>query len=91
VVVISVWCFKVYVCFCFSKKNKYTWWIASIRHRKTRHSMLQSFPAYAVYSAIHFQDLACWAPEPVASGQSARQRSGTRAEPGGEEEDYVFV
>jgi hypothetical protein len=53
--------------------------------------MLQSFPAYAVYSAIHFQDLACWAPEPVESGQIARQRSGTRAEPAGEEEDYVFV
>ncbi len=83
--------------FLFLEKNKYTWWIASIRHRKTRHSMLQSFPAYAVHSAIHFQDLACWVPEPVASGQTvasgqiARQRSGTRAEPAGEEEDYVFV
>ena len=65
--------------------------------RGTRHSMLQSFPAYAVHSAVHFQDLACWVPEPVASGQTvasgqiARQRSGTRAEPAGEEEDYVFV
>ena len=59
--------------------------------------MLQSFPAYAVYSAVHYQDLASWAPEPVASGQTvasgqiARQRSGTRAEPAGEEDDYVFV
>jgi len=53
--------------------------------------MLQSFPAYAVYSAIHFQDLTYWTPEPVPSGQSASQRSGTRAEPAGEEEDYVFV
>jgi hypothetical protein len=53
--------------------------------------MLQNFPAYAVYSAIHFQDLTYWTAESVPSGQSARERSGTRTEPEGEEEDFVFV
>jgi hypothetical protein len=53
--------------------------------------MLQNFPAHTVHSAMHFQYLTNWAPEPVARGKKARQRSGTRAEPPGEEEDYVFV
>jgi hypothetical protein len=53
--------------------------------------MLQTFPAYAVHSATLFQDSVCWAPEPVASTQSARQRGGTHVEPTADEEDYVFV
>lgn len=53
--------------------------------------MLQSMPAYAVHSAMHFQDLSFWPSEPVASGQIARPRSGARTEPEAEEEDYVFV
>ena len=53
--------------------------------------MLQSFPAYAVHSVMHFQDCGYCPREPVASGEIPRQSSGTRAESGGEEEDYVFV
>ena len=33
--------------------------------------MLQSFPVYTVHSAMHFQDLAYWAPEPVAKAPNA--------------------
>ncbi len=56
--------------------------------------MLQSFPVYAVHSAIHFQDFGYWPPEPVASGKKARPKctkKSTYVEPVGEEEDYVFV
>ncbi len=53
--------------------------------------MLQTFPAHTVHSAMHFQELANWAPEPVATGKNIRQRSGVHVEAEGEEEDYVFV
>ena len=53
--------------------------------------MLQTFPVHTVHSAMHFQYLTDWAPEPVASGTNVRQRSGTYVEAEGEEEDYVFV
>jgi hypothetical protein len=75
----------------FSKKNKIH--VVNFKHKTqtTRHIMLQTFPAHTVHSAMHFQDLAYWAPEPVAKGKNARQRSGIHVEAEGEEEDYVFV
>lgn len=52
-------------------------------------SMLQSFPPYAVHSAMHFQDSGYF-PAKGAAGKKNKPKS-TRVESAGEEEEYVFV
>lgn len=51
--------------------------------------MLQSFPPYAVHSAMHFQDSGYF-PAKGAAGKKNKPKS-TRVESAGEEEEYVFV
>ena len=53
--------------------------------------MLQSWPAYTVYSAMHFQDFVYWPPEPVARETHTKPSGSTHGKSAGEEEDYVFV
>ena len=58
--------------------------------------MLQGFPAYAIHSAMHFEDYVYWPPvarearEARGSGTGKKTRPG-KPKPAGEEEDYVFV
>ena len=46
--------------------------------------MLQGFPAFAVHSAMHFQDFGYWPPAPAAEISAP-------AAAADEEEDYVLV
>jgi len=55
--------------------------------------MLQSFPPYAVHSAMHFQDSGYF-PAKAAAGKKNKPKctkKSTHVEPVGEEEEYVFV